>query len=181
MAAQLPLLVVDGYNVIFKTSRYTSLIDETSRSDRDHDPFESARELLLADVAAYAQHRFEPTIVFDAASNVSPDRPNPVRGGVRLIFSEHGESADTVIERLVTQARLESRDVSVVTSDNTIRATVGGIPVTRISSTTLIADIKAGASDAARANDERQYQRMTLADRLDPATRAKIDRMLGRR
>ena len=176
--ARRPLLVVDGYNVIFKTSRYTGLVDD---APADGDPFSSARELLVADVAAYAQHRFDPVIVFDAAGNVSPERPNPVRGGVRTIFSETGESADTVIERLVTEARLENRDVTVVTSDNTIRATVGGIPVTRIGSSALVADIVVGAAEAARANEERQHQRMTVADRLDPETRARIDRMLGRR
>ncbi len=30
------------------------------------------------------------------------------------------------------------------------------------------------------ANDERNHQRLTLEDRLDPKTRQKLDRLLGR-
>ena len=42
------LLVVDGYNVIYKSGRYLARMDETA----DGDPFEQARDLLVADVAA---------------------------------------------------------------------------------------------------------------------------------
>lgn len=180
MAAQ-ALLVVDGYNVIHKTARYTDLVDEKSNSSGTrlgNDPFVRARELLIADVAAYAQHRYEPVIVFDGAGNINPERPALSTGGVRLMFSRPGESADAVIERLVTDAREQMRDVTVVTSDNTIRATVGGIPVTRISSDVLIADIATLTTEYENANDERQHQHMTVEDRIDPAMREKLWRML---
>lgn len=173
------LLVVDGYNVIFKTPRYMDLAPE-AELHTSSDPFERARERLLADVAAYAQGRYEPVIVFDAAGNVSQERPDFSRGGVRVIFSRTGETADEVIERLVTESRHEMRAVTVITSDNTIRATVGGIPVTRIGSDVLISDIKSLEAEAWHANEERNHQRMTVADRLDPATRAKLDQLLGR-
>ena len=39
------LLVVDGYNVIFKSSRYMAVVDETAG---EGDPFDRARELLEA-------------------------------------------------------------------------------------------------------------------------------------
>lgn len=168
------LLVVDGYNVIYKSERYLARMDETA----DGDPFEQARDLLVADVAAYAKGRYDPVIVFDAAGNVSPERPNLTRAGVRMVFSPAGESADTVIERLVTEARLAPQAVTVVTSDNTIRATVGGVPVTRISSDVLVADVGALAVEYERANAERQRQHMTLEDRIDPAAREKLWRML---
>ena len=147
--ARLPLLVVDGYNVIYGTTRYQGLIDEhagagaladvkyLSRDPYGHDPFDRARDALVADVAAYAQGSYDPVIVYDGAQNLSEDRPNLSKAGVRVIFSQTGESADTVIERLVTRARHENRDVLLVTSDNTIRFTVGGVPVTSISSQLL--------------------------------------------
>ncbi len=171
------LLVVDGYNVIFKSKRYLDLTEDAPEDD----PFARAREQLLADVAAYAQGRYEAVIVFDAAGNASPERPNLKRAGVRMVFSKTGESADTVIERLVTDARTTPREVTVVTSDNTIRATVGGVPVTRISSDVLIQDVGVIVAEVERANEERNCQRLTLEDRLDPRTRAKLDAMLGRR
>lgn len=168
------LLVVDGYNVIFKSARYLARMDETVAGD----PFEQARDLLVADVAAYAKGRYEPVIVFDAAGNVSPDRPDLSKAGVRMVFSRTGESADAVIERLVTEQRLLPRAVTVVTSDRTIRATVGGVPVTRISSDVLVADVNQLAAEYERANAERQTQHMRLEDRIDPAAREKLWRML---
>lgn len=168
------LLVVDGYNVIFKSARYLARMDETVAGD----PFEQARDLLVADVAAYAKGRYEPVIVFDAAGNVSPERPDLSKAGVRMVFSRTGESADAVIEQLVTEQRLLPRAVTVVTSDRTIRATVGGVPVTRISSDVLVADVNQLAAEYERANAERQTQHMRLEDRIDPAAREKLWRML---
>ena len=168
------LLVVDGYNVIYKSARYLARMDETS----DGDPFEQARDLLVADVAAYAKGRYEPVIVFDAAGNLSPERPDLSKAGVRMVFSPAGESADTVIERLVTEARLAPQAVTVVTSDRTIRATVGGVPVTRVSSDVIVADVNALVTEYSRENEARQTQHMRLEDRIDPAAREKLWKIL---
>ena len=80
----------------------------------------------------------------------------------------------------MTEARQHVRAVTVITSDNTIRATVGGVPVTRVSSDVLIADVGAIVEDVRAANEERNHQHLTLEDRLDPKTRQKLDRLLGR-
>ncbi len=190
--AQRTLLVVDGYNVIHGTMRYQGMIDEhagagaladvahLSRDPYGHDPFEVARAALLTDVAAYAQGTYDAIIVFDAAGNLSPERPNFSHAGVRVVFSAQGESADTVIERLVTKARLQNRDVLLVTSDNTIRFTVGGIPVASISSQLLAADIEVVEKEARVAHEERARMKMTMEDRLDPATREKLWKLMGR-
>ena len=117
-------------------------------------------------------------IVFDAAGNVSPERPDLSKAGVRLVFSPTGESADAVIERLVTEQRLLPRAVTVVTSDRTIRATVGGVPVTRVSSDVLVSDVDALDAEYRQANAERQTQHMRLEDRIDPAARERLWRLL---
>ena len=190
--ARRALLVVDGYNVIYGTTRYQGLIDEhagagaladvahLSRDPYGHDPFGRAREALMADVAAYAQGTYESVIVYDAAGNLADDRPDFSAAGVRVVFSKTGESADTVIERLVTKARRENRDVLLVTSDNTIRFTVGGVPVTSISSQLLATDIGTVVKDAEVAREERSHARMTLEDRLSPEAREKLWKLLGR-
>lgn len=190
--SSLPLLVVDGYNVIGATPRYSGLIDEhagagalvdvasLSRDPYGHDPFESARRTLLSDVATYAQGRYDAIVVFDAAHNLSDERPSFSPGGVRMVFSRTGESADTVIERYATRAREQGREVLLVTSDNAIRATVGGIPVTCISSKLLAHDMQVTNSEVAIARDDRTHMHLTMEDRLDPATREKLWRLLGR-
>lgn len=177
--SQRELLVVDGYNVIYKSPRYLARADDPQGQDGG-DPFSQARDLLISDVAAYAQGRYEAVVVFDAAGNVSPERPNLSQAGVRVIYSETGESADTVIERIVTESRLAPRAVTVVTSDRTIQATVGGIPVTRVSSDVLVSNIGSMNAEVQGVMREEGHRRMTLEDRLDPATRAKLDRLLGR-
>lgn len=97
-----------------------------------------------------------------------------------MIFSPTGVTADTVIEKLVTECRHEMREVTVVTSDNAIRATVGGIPVTRISSAMLAHEID--VLDEEREVDvaDRSYGRLTVEDRLDAETLAKLNKLLGR-
>lgn len=191
-SSQMPLLVVDGYNVIGATPRYTDLIDEhagagaladvasLSRDPYGHDPFESARRVLMSDVATYAQGRYEAIVVFDAAQNLSDVRPDFSPGGVRMVFSRTGESADTVIERQVVRAREQGREVLLVTSDNAIRATVGGIPVTCVSSALLAHDMQDTNADVAEARAERTHMRLTMEDRLDSATRDKLWKLLGR-
>ncbi|MBR3326120.1 MAG: NYN domain-containing protein [Atopobiaceae bacterium] len=190
--ARRALLVVDGYNVIYGTARYQGLIDEhagagaladvahLSRDPYGHDPFGRAREALVADVAAYAQGTYDAVIVYDGAGNLSDERPNFSQAGVRVIFSQTGESADTVIERLVTRARHENRDVLLVTSDNTIRFTVGGVPVTSISSQLLAIDMDVVEQDVTTAREERSHGRMTIEDRLSPEQREKLWKMMGR-
>ncbi|MBR3325986.1 MAG: NYN domain-containing protein [Atopobiaceae bacterium] len=192
MRGLLPLLLVDGYNVIGATPRYASLIDEhagggaladvasLSRDPYGHDPFESARRTLVSDVATYAQRQYEAVVVFDAAQNLSDERPAFSPGGVRVVFSRTGESADTVIERYAMRAREKGREVLLVTSDNAIRATVGGIPITCISSTLLAHDMQVTNEEVEVAHDDRAHMHLTMEDRLSPETREKLWKLLGR-
>ena len=187
-----PLLLVDGYNVIYGTMPYQQLIDEhagagalsdmahLSRDPYGHDPFERAREALVTDVAAYAQGSYEPVIVFDAAGNLSEERPDLSRAGVRVVFSRTGESADAVLERLAVRARKANRDVLLVTSDNTIKFTVGGVPITTVSSQLLARDLAITSRDIEVSRQERSYGHMTLEDRLSPEAREKLWKLLGR-
>lgn len=187
-----PLLVVDGYNVIYGTARYEALIDEhagagaladvahLSRDPYGHDPFERVRETLITDVAAYAQGTYDPIIVFDGADNLSEERPDYSRAGVRVVFSRTGESADAVIERLATRARHRGRDVLLVTSDNTIRFTVGGVPITTVSSQLLAHNIDLTTAEIEVERQDRSYAHMTVEDRLSPEARAKLWKLLGR-
>ena len=180
MKAKRDLLVVDGYNVIYKSRRYTKLIDKGSSSGRVSDPHIRARELLVGDVAAYAQGRFDPIVVFDGAGNVNEGRSVLRMAGVPLIFSKTNQTADTVIEKLVTEAREQGRKVTVVTSDNTIRATVGAGGVTRVSADMFASNIKYEEKQTKVEAEERCYAKLTLADRLSAEDREKINRMLGR-
>lgn len=178
--SQHDLLVVDGYNVMGATPRYEGLIDEDGNGGRmGSDPFVRAREALITDVAEFAQGRYDAVVVFDGGGNLNPERPNYDRAGVHVIFSPTGETADTIIEKIVTDARLRGQNVSLVTEDNTIRATVGTV-VTRISSTLLVHEVERVDEEVHQAQEERTHQRMTIEDRLSPEQRQKLWKLMGR-
>ena len=191
MAAKLGLLVVDGYNIIWGIERYRRLIDEDirahsladtaslSRDPYGQDPFERAREALAADVATYAQDVYEPTIVYDAADNLNPRRPTSFVAGVRVIFSDIGETADARIEKMVAQARRAGREVVLATSDNTIRTTAGGIPVTSISAALFATNLDDLEEEVHTEKKERTQVHLTLADRLSAQDRKKLQKLLG--
>ncbi|MCH3967293.1 MAG: NYN domain-containing protein [Atopobiaceae bacterium] len=187
-APKLELLLVDGYNVIHGTNRYLDLKDERDADDdlhldtrgRTNDPFSRAREALVADVAAFAQGRYQAVIVYDGGGNLDPERPEIHEAGVRLVFSRPGETADAVIEAAATRERRAGHPVTVITSDLAVQATVRGEGVTRLSSAALISQVSDATDDAATELADRTFSRMTLGDRLDPATRAKLDELLGR-
>lgn len=173
------LLVVDGYNVIHCDPRYERLVYDRSDDPYSRDVHDAARTALIADVAAFAQGRYEAVIVFDGAGNVSDTRPNLPRAGVDIRFSPTGVSADTVVQQLCTEARAEGRACSVVTSDGTIQAVVMGKGVTRISSRMLVDEVKQIDRDVAEAEEAPQIK-MTLGSRLSPDALAKLKALRGR-
>ena len=170
---QRELLVVDGYNVIHADPRYERLIFDRSDDPYSRDVYDAARTSLIADVAAFAQGRYEPVIVFDGAGNVNPDRPNLPQAGVRIEFSPTGVSADTVIQRLCTDAREHGRACSVVTSDGTIQATVMGKGVTRISARMFAGEVKQVDADVAEAEAAPDVK-LTLGSRLGGDSLSKL-------
>ena len=170
---QKELLVVDGYNVIHADPRYERLIFDRSDDPYSRDVYDAARTSLIADVAAFAQGRYEPVIVFDGAGNVNPDRPNLPQAGVRIEFSPTGVSADTIIQRLCTDAREHGRACSVVTSDGTIQATVMGKGVTRISARMFVGEVKQVDADVAEAEAAPDIK-LTLGSRLGGDSLSKL-------
>ncbi len=174
------LLVVDGYNVMGASPRYQHLIDErTDPGHLDTDPFVRAREALVNDVAAFAQGTYDAVVVFDGGGNLNPEHPSYTQARVKVMFSATGESADTVIERLVTEARNNGRNVALVTEDNTIRAAVGTV-VTRLSSTLLVQEVEQVDQEVELARATRKHHRMTVEDRLSPEQREKLWKLMGR-
>ncbi|MDQ3438712.1 MAG: NYN domain-containing protein [Actinomycetota bacterium] len=105
------VLILDGYNVIGALARY-----------RVAETLDAAREVLINDASKAAGWTGRPLIVvFDAHRGPEPERVELRAGGaVRVIYSAPGESADDVIERLLS--RLEG-SATIYTADFALQRT----------------------------------------------------------
>ena len=97
-------------------------------------------------------------LVFDGSGQ------DETRGPLEVRYAEH---ADSLIERLASENRSRER-VCVVSSDATVRATAGRLVQTRTSQAFL--------GDVAPIQHA-EGKRSALEDRLDPATRAALERL----
>lgn len=166
-------LLVDGYNVIRSSGLYKDIEVEDYTGGEGLNP---AREALIADVAVFAQGHFDATVVFDAGGNVeSRGEPKHI-AGIDVIYSQAGESADSVIEELATKARERGDEVFVVTSDAATQWTVMGEHVTRISSLGFAQEIDLVNASWQEKNPAPK-EKHTLSERIDPEVAEKLSRI----
>ncbi len=102
------LVIIDGYNFIFSLFKPEGLSSEN---------LTYLREKLIEDLAWYKiQRNCGITVVFDASNGSNPGRSVQIIDDVKVIYSRRGETADEVIEELVS-SKGDNRKVFVVTSD----------------------------------------------------------------
>ena len=166
-----PVLLVDGYNLLRSSGAY----DNIEVDDYADDPINRAREKLIADVAAFAQDKYEAIIVFDGWGNdYSEGKPKRV-AGIEVVFSQAHVEADSVIERLSYKARKDDREVLVLSSDWAVQNATFKDGVTRMSAVGF-------AHEMDEVRDEYEHNaksnsKMTLGSRIDAETREKLERM----
>lgn len=165
------LLIIDGYNVLRSGNRYKLI----AGPDYTDDTFNQARERLINDTVSYAGHDRGAIIVFDGAKNRFSTGEAEVIGGVRIMFSPAGQSADKVIEKLAHDARERNVETLVVTSDATIQDTVFGGGVDRMSANDFCWEITALHEENASDAKPHISRKNTVADRIDPEVRRKLE------
>jgi predicted RNA-binding protein with PIN domain len=102
-------LVIDGYNVIRQSPRLRSI---EVRS------LEEGREALIQRLASYKRFKAHCiTVVFDGAQACDLGQEKIRERGIDIVFSRHGELADTVIKSIVAK---EGPRAVVVTSDKDV-------------------------------------------------------------
>ena len=166
------LLIVDGFNVLRSGSRYKNIA--LDMPDYDHDWFNRAREKLVNDVVHYAGREYSATIVFDGGGNAESTGDEQMIGGVGVVFSPAGSSADKIIEKLAFEGRENGFEVLVVTSDATIQDTVFGLGVDRMSAEGFSIEIDRYYHDAVLDEAPRVAAKRTVAERIDQETLAKL-------
>jgi len=102
-------IIIDGYNMIRRSPRL---------SDIDRQDLQLGREALVDTVAEYKRiKKHNITIVFDGTRARQFDRHQDNIKGIKIKFSNPGETADTEIKRIAAQEREKAL---VVTSDRDI-------------------------------------------------------------
>lgn len=168
------LLIVDGYNVLRSGSRYRNMRDNP---DWTHDVLNKSREALLRDVISFAGRDYSAVIVYDGAFNNASTARDTTIGGVRIIFSPAGSSADKVIEKLAHNAREKGVETLVVTSDATIQDTVFGGGVDRMSADGFSLEAEMVDDDARIEEAPKISRKSTVASRISPDVLAKLKAM----
>jgi predicted RNA-binding protein with PIN domain len=98
-------LIIDGYNFIGRQGGLRGNI-------------EAKRNRLISDLEQYRQTKpHDVTVVFDGTRSGDPFEHEERTGGVAIVYSRRGESADEVIVRMAAEW---GRDSIVVTSDRAV-------------------------------------------------------------
>ena len=130
--------------------------------------------VLLDDVVTYAGRDTEAVIVFDGAQNSRSDGSVERVGGVRIMFSRAGDSADKVIEKIAWDARARGVEPMVVTSDASIQNTVFGGGVDRMSADGFSSAVDRNCYEFDLDEHPKPAIKNTVAERLRPDVREKL-------
>jgi uncharacterized protein len=161
-------LILDGYNVIGALDRY-----------RESESLDAARELLINDALKASGWTGRPLIVvFDAHRGPGPGRSEHRAGGVvRIIYSAPGESADDVIERLLSTL---AETATVYPADFALQRTAlarGSTRATPREFANLLDELPAVTRSPSGPNVPRKAR---LADRLSSETLRKLEEIRRR-
>jgi predicted RNA-binding protein with PIN domain len=153
-------VLVDGYSVLHA---WPHLRRVAGRS------LEQQRDALVAVLRRYADSSGRRvTVVFDGYAAKRKPAVTERVAGIEVIFSEHGKTADDVIERLVAEAP-QPEQIQVVTSDNLERHTVESLGAQSISTELFELEVGAAARDLDKLVREhgRRHGLGTVRHRLD--------------
>ncbi len=150
-------VIIDGYNVMHAAPEYRRLL----AYDMD-----AARARFIGDLTNLAHDEGRVTVVFDGGGNPASDGAPHHIGGLAIVFSPAGMTADTVIEALAQRVRERGEPAMVVTSDQATRDAVRSGTVSVRSSESFVDDIRRSVSDSTA--EGRSSRKGTIATRIDP-------------
>ena len=161
-------LIIDGYNIISAWPQLKELKDE----DLDY-----ARSKLIDVISEHAALTGrQTTIIFDAYLVKGNTGSREMIGGVEVIYTKEGITADMAIERMSAQLPKHCK-VFVATSDRLQQETIWGKGAFRISAMELYREVQMAKSDHRKQNAPKLYNPDRLEDRLHPEVREKLEKM----
>lgn len=163
-----PLLIVDGYNVI----------GAWSEAERHGWSLDECRDRLMRQLQDYGGYSGEEVVlVFDGYQSDKRLTTEEQHGALTLVFTKHGETADSYIERLVAQTP-KYRAVRVATSDGLEQAQVLGSGATRMTSRELLRELRQLRQKGLdQHRQQNPLQKNALSARLPEDTRAVLEKL----
>jgi predicted RNA-binding protein with PIN domain len=152
-------ILVDGYNIIKNSAAFQNVEARNLAAARD------ALVTQLVNRYRHTPHRV--LLVFDgdgASEQVRHDRR------IRIIYSRHGETADSVIARLAAEARAAGREIEMYSNDGEVRHAVSRQGGSVHSVDQLTSQFNAPSRDVARRIRHRLaiHQKYGLDSNYDP-------------
>lgn len=161
------ILIVDGYNVIHAWTELTS----------GGASLEEARVNLINILSDYRGSKGNRIIVVFDAHSVKGIRERVENiQGILVIYSAEGQTADSVIEGLVSTYTPQGR-VYVVTSDWEEQRVIFGRGAYRLPARELVSEVKNTQKAQREIMEEQSGHRGFLSNRLNPELRAKLEKM----
>lgn len=163
-----PLLIVDGYNVI----------GAWAEAERRQWSLDECRDRLMRQLEDYGGYSGEEVVlVFDGYQSDRKFRTEEAHGLLTLVFTRHGETADSYIERLVAQTP-KYRAVRVATSDGLEQSQVLSTGATRMTSRELLRELKQLRTVGLEAHHHQSLgKKDSLAARLPEDTRLRLEKL----
>ena len=163
-----PLLIVDGYNVI----------GAWSEAERHGWALDECRDRLMRQLQDYGGYSGEEVVlVFDGYQSDKRLTTEEQHGSLTLVFTKHGETADSYIERLVAQTP-KYRTVRVATSDGLEQYQVLGSGATRLTSRELLRELRQLRQKGLdQHRQQNPLQKNALSAQLPEDTRAVLEKL----
>jgi predicted RNA-binding protein with PIN domain len=162
------VLIVDGYNIIGAWPQLQKLRD---------DNLEEARDRLIDILAEYQAFSGVKTyLVFDAYQ--VPGLGKEYRQNkLRVLYTKEKETADELIERLVTDLIARRRQIYVATSDMIEQHVIFGKGALRLTANELQTRVRQVRRDIQQKIQRPQPERQTLDSRINADLLEKLEKL----
>jgi len=164
-------IIVDGYNLIRQWPELAML---------DRADLQSGREALLRELQSYRRAKSHKiTVVFDGRERGGFSEGTESAGGIGVRYSKRGETADSVIARLVTEG---GEGTVVVSSDREVAEAARRQGAAWLSAAEFLARVEASRLVSLKGGDEEERPVKPgkgVARRLPKAERQRQRRLKG--
>lgn len=169
------LLFIDGYNIV---GAWTDL-----KKIRDRHGLEEARHRLVDHLVGFSVYNaYNTKVVFDSQYRDGGSTEQVITEFLAIHYTNHGETADTFIEKFCADFRQDIRKfeqrIIVATSDRAQQLTVGGYGAEWMSAPQLWREVElTNAHVRLRQKTKSKSSGRFLINSLDPEAQAKLDRL----